>query len=76
MKHHEKLLFVKFEWGKGFLPSALSLESPPIKFTIDVLIKAISKVKCDEAAGQSDIILEIFRGAGKDSISSITILTN
>ena len=51
---------------KSSLPSASSIESPPVKVTEDVVIKAISKVKWDIAAGQSGIFQGIFRGAAQD----------
>ena len=43
----------KFDWDPDHLSNELPLEGPPIPITIDMVKKAISKMKLGKAAGHS-----------------------
>ena len=47
------------------------LEGPPIPITIDMVKKAISKMKSGKAAGPSGVVVEMIRAAG-DTVASPT----
>ena len=49
-EHYERLLNVEFDWDPDHLNNKPSLESPPIPITIDMVKKAISKMKSGKAA--------------------------
>ena len=47
------------------------LEGPPIPITIDMVKKAISKMKSGKAAGPSGVVVEMIRGAGDTGATMI-----
>ena len=57
-EHYERLLNVE-------------LEGPPIPITIDMVKKAISKMKSGKAAGPSDIVVEMIKAAGDTGATMI-----
>ena len=64
-EHYERLLNVEFDWD----PDHLSYEQPPLEgspipITIDIVKKAISKMKSGKAAGLSGIVVEMIKAAG------------
>ena len=63
-EHYERLLSVEFEWDSDHLSNEPQLEGPPIPITIDMVEKAISKMKSGKAAGSSSIVVEIIKAAG------------
>ena len=63
-KHYERLLNVEFDWDPDHLSNEPPLEGPPIPITIDMVKKAISKMKLGKAAGPSGIVVEMIKAAG------------
>ena len=61
---YERLLNVEFEWDPEHLSDEPSLKGPLILITIDMVKKAISKMKSDKAAGPSGVVVEMIRAAG------------
>ena len=61
---YERLLNVKFEWDPEHLSDEPPLKGPLIPITIDMVKKAISKMKSDKAAGPSGVVVEMIRAAG------------
>ena len=49
-EHYERLLNVDFDWDPDHLNNEPPSESPPIQITIDMVKKAISKMKSGKAA--------------------------
>ena len=49
----------------------LPLEGPPIQITIDMVKKAISKMKSGKAAGPSGIVVEMIKAAGDTGATMI-----
>ena len=70
-EHYERLLDVKFDWDPDHLSNELPLEGPPIPITIDMVKKAISKMKSGKAAGPSSIVVEMIRPAGDTGATMI-----
>ena len=44
-EHYKRLLNVEFDWESDHLSNKLPLEGPPIPITIDMVKKAITKMK-------------------------------
>ena len=63
-EHYERLLNVEFDWDNDHLSNEPLLEGPPIPITIDMVKKAISKMKSGKAAGPSGIVVEMIKAAG------------
>ena len=63
-EHYERLLNVEFDWDPDHLSNELPLEGPPIPITIDMVKKAISKMKSGKAASPSGIVVEMIKAAG------------
>ena len=63
-EHYERLLNLEFDWVPDHLSNKLPLEGPPIPITIDMVKKAISKMKSGKAAGPSVIVVEMIKAAG------------
>ena len=52
-EHYERLLNVEFDWDPDHLSNEPPLEGPPIPITIDMVKKAISKMKSGKAVHQA-----------------------
>ena len=63
LEHYERLLNVEFEWDPEHLSDEPPLEIPPIPISIDIVKKAISKMKSGKAAGPSGIMVEMISAA-------------
>ena len=65
LEHYEILLNVEFEWDPEHLhvSDEPPLEEPPIPISIDIVKKAISKMKSGKAAGPSGIVVEMISAA-------------
>ena len=63
--HHE------FDWDPDHLSNEPPLEGPPIPITIDMVKKAISKMKSGKAAGPSGIVVEMIKTAGDTGATMI-----
>ena len=65
-EHYERLLNVEFDWDPDHLSNEPPLEGPPIPITIDMVKKAISKMK-----GPSGIVVEMIKAAGDTGATMI-----
>ena len=70
-EHYERLLNVEFDWDPDHLSNEPPLEGPPIPITIDMVKKAISKMKSGKAAGPSGIVMEMIKAAGDTGATMI-----
>ena len=70
-EHYERLLNVEFDWDPDHLSNEPPLEGPPIPITIDMVMKAISKMKSGKAAGPSGIVVELIKAAGDTGATMI-----
>ena len=70
-EHYERLLNVEFDWDTDHLSNEPPLEGPPISITIDMVKKAISKMKSGKAAGPSGIVVEMIKAAGDTGATMI-----
>ena len=69
VEHDERLLNVEFDWDPDHLSNEPPLEGPPIP--IDMVKKAISKMKSGKAAGPSGIVVEMIKAAGDTGATMI-----
>ena len=60
-EHYKRLLNVEFDWDADHLSNKSPLEGPPIPVTIDMVKKAISKMKSGKAAGPSGVVVEMIK---------------
>ena len=72
-EHYERLRDIEIDWDPDHLSNELLLEGHPITITIDMVKKAISKMKSGKAAGPSGIVVEMITRLAIDW--SICILT-
>ena len=70
-EHYERLLNVEFDWNPDHLSNEPPLEDRPIPITIDMVKKAISKMKLGKAAGSSGIVVEMIKAAGDTGATMI-----
>ena len=61
----------RFDWDPDHLSNEPPLEGPPIPITIDMVKKAISKMKSGKAAGPSGIVVEMIKAAGDTGATMI-----
>ena len=71
VEHFEMLLNVEFDWNPDHLSNEPLLAGLPIPITIDMVKKAISKMKSGKAAGPSDIVVEMIKAAGDTGATMI-----
>ena len=74
--HCEQLLNVKFHWDDSSLSREPSVECPAVKFTKDMVAKAILKMKEDKACSPSGIVIEIVKAGGDAMLDVITDMIN
>ena len=70
-EHYERLLNVEFDWDPDHLSREPPLEGLTIPITIDMVKKAISKMKSGKAACPSGIVVEMIKAAGDTGASMI-----
>ena len=70
-EHYERLLNNEFDWDPDHLSNEPPLEGPPIPITIDMVKKAISKMKSGKAAGPPGIVVEMIKAAGDTGATMI-----
>ena len=75
LEHYMRLFNVEFDWGPEHLSDEPPLEGPLIPITIDLVEKAISKIKSGKAAGPSGVVVEMIRAAGDTGTTMIHDLT-
>ena len=71
LEHYERLLNVEFDWDPNHLSDEPPVEGPPVPITVDMVKKAISKMKSGKAAGPSGIVVEMIKAAGDSGASLI-----
>ena len=59
--HYEKLLNVEFPWDSESLPDIEPVAGPPPSVSVEMIERALSKLKSGKAAGPSGIIAEMMR---------------
>ena len=70
-EHYERLLTLEFDWDPDHLSNKPPLEGLPIPIAIDMVKKAISKMKSGKAAGSSGIVVEMIKAAGDTDATMI-----
>ena len=63
LQHYEGLLNVEFERYPEHLSDEPPLEGQLIPITIDIVMKAVSKIKSGKAAGPSGVVMKMIRAA-------------
>ena len=71
LEHYQRLLNIEFDWNPDHLSDEPPVEGPPIPITIDMVKKAISKMKVGKAAGPLGIVVEMIRAASDMGVSMI-----
>ena len=70
-EHYVRLLNVEFDWDPDHQSNEPPLEGQLIPITIDMVKKAISKIKSGKAAGPSGIVVEMIKAAGDTGATMI-----
>ena len=70
-EHYIRLLNIEFDWDPDHLSNKTPLEGPLIPITIDMVKKAISKMKSGKAAGPLGIVVEMIKAAGDTGATMI-----
>ena len=71
LEHYVRFLNVEFGWDPEHLSDEPPLEGPSIPITIDMVKKAISKLKFGKVAGPSGLLVEMIRAAGDTGATMI-----
>jgi hypothetical protein len=66
---------VEFEWPSDLLPEAAPMEGPAPSVILDIIYKALCKMKRAKAAGPSGVIAEILKASGEEGITMLRHLT-
>ena len=74
-QHYERLLNEEFPWNPDEL-HADPIEGPPITISIEMVKKAIAKMKSGKAPGPSGIVAEMLKAAGDAGAQLIAHLAN
>jgi hypothetical protein len=75
VEHYAKLLHVEFEWPSDLLPEAALMEGPAPPVILDIICKALRKIKSGKAAGPSGVIAEMLKASGEEGITMLRHLT-
>ena len=75
-QHYERLLNVEFPWDPTHLDNCDPIPGVPLLTTVDMVSKAVAKMKVGKAAGPSGIIAEMIKAAGDPCIQLLTDITN
>ena len=62
-QHYERLLNEEFSWNSEDL-TADPVVGPPIHIDVEMVMKAITKMKTGKAAGPSGIVAEMLKASG------------
>ena len=71
LEDYRGLLNVELDWDPEHLSDEPPLEGPPISVTIDMVKKAISKMKSSKVAGPSGEVVELIRAAGDTGATKV-----
>ena len=74
-EHYARLLHVEFEWPSDLLPEAAPLEGPAPPVTMNIICKALHKMKRGKAAGPSGVIAEMLKASSEEGITMLRHLT-
>ena len=75
-EHYERLLNVEFPWDPSHLDHQEPISGPPLFVSIDMVSKAVSKMKPGKAAGPSGIVAERLKAAGEPCLQLLADLAN
>ena len=75
-EHYDCLLNEEFTWDPEILSNKLPVQGPAIEIATEMVLTAISKMKCGKAAGPSGIIIEMIKVAGDKNAEELTVLVN
>ena len=75
VEHYARLLDVEFEWSSNELPEVPPNAGPPPSESVTLIHKALSKMKCSQAAVPSGIIAEMLKAAGEEGVQLARQLT-
>ena len=74
-QHYERLLNEEFSWNPEDL-TADPVVGPPIHIDVEMVVKAITKMKTGKAAGPSGIVAEILKASGDTGARLVADLAN
>ena len=74
-QHYERLLNEEFFWNPGDL-TADPVVGPPIHIDVEMVVKAITKMKTGKAAGPSGIVAEMLKASGDTGARLVADLAN
>jgi predicted CopG family antitoxin len=75
VEHYTRLLHVEFEWSSDLLPEAAPVEGPSPPVILDIICKALHKMKRGKTAVPSEVIAEILKLSGEEGITMLMHLT-
>ena len=74
-QHYERLLNEEFSWNSEDL-TADPVVGPPIHIDVEMVVKAITKMKTGKAAGPSGIVAEMLKASGDTGARLVADLAN
>ena len=74
-QHYERLLNEEFSWNPEDL-TADPVVGPPIRIDVEMVVKAITKMKTGKAAGPSGIVAEMLKASGDTGARLVADLAN
>ena len=74
-QHYERLLNEEFSWNPEDL-TADPVVGPPIHIDVEMVVKAITKMKTGKAAGPSGIVAEMLKASGDTGARLVADLAN
>ena len=74
-QHYERLLNEEFSWNPEDL-TADPVVGPPIHINVDMVVKAITRMKTGKAAGPSGIVAEMLKASGDTGARLVAELAN
>ena len=74
VEHYARLLNDEFEWPSDSLPEVAPVAGPPPSVSVELVRKALIKMKCGKAAGPSGIIAEMLKAAGEEGVELVRLL--
>jgi hypothetical protein len=75
VEHYARLIHVEFEWPSDLLPEDAPVEGPAPPVTLDIICKALRKMKRGNDAGPFGVIAETLKAFGEEGITMLRHLT-
>jgi hypothetical protein len=75
VEHYARLLHVEFEWPSDLLFEAAPVEGPAPPEILDIICKALRKMKRGKATVPSGVIAEMLKASGEEDITMLRHLT-